>query len=326
MQQQPSISERLADEQSDVRASAVLELLQSGADAAPHVKALADCLSDPSESLRLLALLLLGRLGAPAAEYLAAALDPLQPESFRAVAAAIIAGIGPEASASIRNLCRCLTSTDGTLRNAAAIALGKTGEAAVPSLRRMLQFPNPETVAAAIESLTMIGPPAAEAVPDIEALAPRLPVQLQLSCAAALACLTGDPLRGFPALSKMLQHPDPLIRKTAAEKISGLGPAAHPAVPGLMQCAADPDETVRAAAVLTLGRIRAPHDQAVPGIAARLGDPAAEVRYAAAVVLAGYGADARAALTALRACLQDPVEKVAKCVGAAIEKIEFGSS
>ena len=201
----------------------------------------------------------------------------------------------------MRNLCRCLTSTDETLRNAAAIALAKIGEAAVPSLRRMLQFPNPETVAAAIGSLTMIGLPAAEAAPDIEALAPQFArCSFNWPALQRLPALRAIRHAAFPALSKMLQDPDPRIRKTAAEKISGLGPAAHPAIPGLLQCVADPDETVRAAAVLTLGRIRAPHAQIVPAIAARLGDPAAEVRYAAAVVLAGYGANARSALTALR--------------------------
>jgi HEAT repeat protein len=322
MNQQATISERLSAEQSDVRAAALADLLQSGADVSPHIQKVAACISDPSESLRLPALLLLSRLGAAAAEYLPAALDAQQPDTVRAVAAALIAGIGPPAAASVRGLCRCLTSADEGLRNAGAIALAKIGESAVASLRIMLQFPNPDTVTAAVESLAMIGRPAEAAVPELEALAAKSPLHLQLACAKALSCLTGDPGRGLPILSKALEYPDPLIRKTAAEKIAGLGEAAHPAIPNLLRCIVDPDEMVRVEALLALGRIRAPHSQTVSDIALRLNDPAAEVRYAAAVVLASYGANARSALTPLRTCLQDPVEKVAQCAAGAIKKIE----
>ena len=198
------------------------------------------------------------------------------------------------------------------------------GEVAVPSLRRMLQFPNVETVAAAIGSLALMGPAAAAAVPDIDAGAAKFPRQLQLECASALSSITGDPARGLPVLVQSLENSDPLGRKAAAEKIAVLASLSHAAIPGLLRCATDPDETVRAAAVLTLGRIQAPHDQVVPHIAARLSDPADEVRYAAAVALSGYGAYARPALTHLRACIRDRVEKVAKCAAAAVEKIEAG--
>ena len=197
-----SIHDRLASEQSEVRAAALAELLQTGADVSPHLEAVAACVSDPVESQRLLALLLLGRHGAAAAEYFPAALDPQQPDSVRAAAAAIIAGIGPPAAASVRGLCRCLTSADENLRNAAAVALAKIGVAAVPSLRIMLQFSNTETIAAAVESLAIIGRPAEAAVPELQALAARSPLPLQLACAAALCRLTGDPERGLPSACK----------------------------------------------------------------------------------------------------------------------------
>ena len=322
MEQQKSVSDRLSSEQSAVRAAALAELLQSGTDASPHMNALASCLNDPLEDLRIPALVLLGRIGAPAADYFQAALDPQQPASIRAVAAAVIAGIGPPAAACVRGLCRCLTSDDENLRNAASIALAKIGEPAVSSLRIMLQFSIPETVAVSVESLAMIGRPAAAAVPELDALAARSPIQLQLACAAAISSLTGDAARGLPILTNALVSPEPLVRKTAAEKIALLGNLAHPSIPNLLRCTADPDEAVRAAAVLTLGRIRAPHDQTLSILISRLSDPAADVRYAAAVVLASYGANARPSLPNLRACLQDPVEKVAKCAAGAVEKIE----
>ena len=323
MDQQANLRERLANEQSEVRAAALAEMLQTGADVSPHIAEVAACISDPSESLRFSALLLLGRHGAAAAEYFPAALDPQQPDGVRTVAAAIIAGIGPPAADSVRGLCRCLTSADENLRNAAAVALAKIGEAAVPSLRIMLQFPNTEAIAAAVDSLAIIGRPAENAVLDMQALAAGAPLPLQLACAAALGRLTGDPGQGLPILSKALENHDPLVRKMAAEKIAVFGAAAHSVVPHLLHCSADPHEAVRAAAVLTLGRIQAPHAQVVPGITACLGDPAPEVRYAASVVLASYGANARSALTPLRACLKDPAEKVAMCAATSVEKIEL---
>jgi HEAT repeats len=196
----------------------------------------------------------------------------------------------------------------------------------VPSLRLILPLSDPGAVAAAVDALAMIGRPAEAAVPELEALAAKSPLQLQLACAAALSCVTGDPERGLPILLKALGDSDPLVRKAAVEKIAGLGEVAHPAIPNLLRCTFDPDDAVRAAAVLTLGRIRAPHAQSVPEATLRLNDTSAEVRYAAAVVLASYGENARSSLTALHACLQDPVEKVAKCSAGAIKKIESPDS
>ena len=186
----------------------------------------------------------------------------------------------------------------------------------------MLQFKDPATVTAAVGSLAMIGRPAETCVPDLEALAARSTLSLQLACAEALCCLTGQQERGLPLLLKLLEHPDPLLRKTAAERIAGLGETGHPAIPDLLRRAVDPDEGVRAAALLTLGRIRAPHSQIISDVTERLTDTSPEVRYTAAVVLSSYGGDAGPALTALRLCLRDPEEKVANCAAGAIQMIE----
>jgi HEAT repeat protein len=326
MQPQTSIRDRLARNQPEVRAAALAELLRSEADPSPYVEELGGCIQDPSQSVRLMTLVLLGRIGDPAVQYLDAALAMGEPDSFRAATAAVIAGIGPPAAACTRNLCRCLTSAGEALRNAASAALAKIGEPAVPALRRMLRFPNPETVIAALQSLAMIGPPAAAAVSDVDALASRPFPPLRLACAATLACLTGDPARGLPVLLQALGDSDAQVRRTAAEKIGGLGRVAHPAIPDLVRHAADADESVRAAAVLALGRIRAPHAQVGPAVAARLGDPAADVRYAAVVVLSGLGAEARSSLAPLRALLQDPEERVANCAAAAVRWIEKADS
>jgi len=326
MNQQSDLKQRLSDEQGEVRAAALAELLQSGADVLPYINEVAARIGDPMESVRLMALQLLAKIGAPAAEYFTLALSRQQTDGFRAVAAAMLAAMGPPPAGVVRGLCRCLISMDATLRNAATVSLAKIGATAVPSLRLVLPTSSPEAVAAAVDALAMIGRSAEAAGPELQALSVNSPLQLQLACAAAISRVTGDPERGLPVLVNALENRDPLIRKTAIEKMALLGAAAHPATPQLLRCTADPDESVRVAALLTLGRIRAPHAQVVPGIAARMGDPDGEVRYAAAVVLAGYGARARPALAILQTCLQDPLEKVARCVAGAIKMIESSNT
>jgi HEAT repeat protein len=326
MQEQISIKDRLASEQSDLRAAALAELLQSGADLSPHVEAVAACLGDPTESHRFLALQLLANIGASATAFIALALSRKQPESLRAAAAAIIAGMGPMGARAVPALCRNLPSPDETLRNAAALALAKIGADSVPALRLVLSTSDPGAVSAAIDALTRIGRPAEAAVPDVAALAATAPPQLQLACAAALVCLTGNPDRGLPLLLNALTHEDPLVRKAAVERIAMLGTCSHSAISNLVQSTMDPNDSVRTNALLALGRIRSPFDAIYDSVASRLGDPSAEVRYAAAVVLAGYGETARRALPNLRACLQDPVEKVAMCATGAIKKIESPES
>jgi HEAT repeat protein len=216
MEPQASINDRLSNEQSDIRAAALAEILQSGVDVSPYINAVAACLNDPFEPLRILALMLLARIGAAATEFIALALSRRQPESFRATAAAILAGIGPSAAPAVRGLCRCLDSSDETLRKSAGIALAKIGEPAAPPLRLILPLTNPEAVAAAVDALALIGLPAESAVPELDALAIASPPQVQLACAAAISSITGDPERGLPILTKALESPDPSIRKTAA--------------------------------------------------------------------------------------------------------------
>src|SRR5690606_11607808 len=111
------------------------------------------------------------------------------------------------------------------LRNASSVALAKIGEPAVPSLKRMLGFPAQETVEAAVEALAAIGPPAASAAPELEALAAKSPMSIRLGCLTALARIIGNPERSLNIIAGALGHDDPAIRKSAVEKIAGLGAA-----------------------------------------------------------------------------------------------------
>jgi len=144
-------------------------------------------------------------------------------------------------------------------------ALARIGPAAVPALRLMLQFSDPRTVASAVGALSQIGPAARESLADLEALAPRAPLAVQLACAAAMARIGGDANRG---LRCCCGRSTTRTRRYASSRWSASpnwGPAAHAAIPRILECAADPAPEVRAAAALTLaGFARRPPTRSRP--------------------------------------------------------------
>jgi HEAT repeat protein len=237
------------------------------------------------------------------------------------MAAAVLGNIGAPAAAAVRPLCRCLTAPEDDLRAIAAFALARIGPASVPALRLMLQFSDPRTVAAAVGALSQIGPEARESLADLEGIAPRSPLTVQMACAAAVARISGDASRGLPLLLRALDHPDPPVRKQSLERITELGPAAHAAIPRILECVADPAPEVRAAGALTLGRIRAPASDVIPPMTRLLDDASPEVRMSAMIALASYGSAASAALPAFRKWTGDPDERTSAAARAAIERI-----
>ena len=272
------------------RLAALGQLMAADVDPSPHLPDVAASLDHPEASVRQMAAAVLGKIGAPAAP-------------------------------AVRPLCRCLTAPEDDLRAIASFALSRIGPAAVPALRLMLQFSDPRTVAAAAGALSQIGPQARESLADLEAMAPRAPLTVQMACAAAVARISGDTWRGLPLLLRALDHADPSVRKQSLERITELGPAAHPAIPRILQCAADPAPEVRAAGALTLGRIRAPASAVVSPMVRLLDDTSPEVRMNAMIVLASWGGAASAALPALRQWAGYPDQKTSVAAGAAIERI-----
>jgi HEAT repeat protein len=299
------------------------ELLKPEADHSGSLARVALLLDHAEEPVRLLAALVLLRIGEPAIGPLIAALAPEQPVVVRTVAALGLASIGAPASAAVRELCRCLTSPEESLRGAASVALGKIGPAAATALQVMLRFPNADAVAGAVSALALIGPPGAAAIPDLDALALRSPVPLKLSCAAALVRTSGDPKRGLPMLQRALADPDPAVRKLAVERIGELQDAAASAAPDLLRALADPVPGVRSAAALAVARARVPAPHGVPALTALLDDPEPEVRTMAASALTAFGHEAAPALPKLRALAQSSGTgpgAAANAAAAAIEK------
>jgi HEAT repeat protein len=304
------------------RLAALGQLMAADADPSPYLAEVAASLDHPEEPVRQLAVAVMGRIGAPAVEHLARALDAAQPEAVRMFAAGALANIGPPAAPAVRSLCRCLTANEDGLRTLASLALARIGAASVPSLRVMLQFSDPRAVVATVTALTQIGPAARDALADLQVLAPRSTLSVQMACAAAAARISEDPARGLPFLLQALNQQDPSVRKQALEQITELREAAHPAIPRILECAGDPAPQARGAAALTLGRIRAPASDVVGPLTHLLDDASPEVRLNATIVLASYGEAARPALPALRRWAEQADQKAAATARAAIEKIE----
>jgi HEAT repeat protein len=297
-------------------------LLNPEVDPGPHLSGVGACLDHPEEPVRQLTAAVLGRIGAPAVPWLIRALLPEQPMAVRVIAALGLASAGRSAAGGIRELCRCLTAPDEGLRNAASIALGKIGAPATASLELMLRFLDPNTLAAAVAALALIGPPALQSAGSLDALAARAPLPLQLACASALVRITGDPARGLPILLGALTNPDPAIRKLALDRIGELQQAGGAAAPYLIHSLGDPEPPVRAAAALAIARIRVPPAQSLTPLIILLDDPVPEVRVHTSIALSAFGREAMQALPQLRARAQDPNTNVASAASAAAGMIE----
>jgi HEAT repeat protein len=176
-------------------------------------------------------------------------------------------------------------------RSAAALGLSRFGKAAVPALLRSLQDRDLRVRLRSIESLRLIGPDAAEAIPVLakllkednkELTGPTLATLAHLGPAAvpvlvrqlgsgeseSVACLLlgmGEP--AMPALMGVLHGKELSPRKAVLLAAWKFSERAAPLVPALERATDDPDRTIRVAAINTLSAIR----PVAPSTVAKLG-------------------------------------------------------
>jgi HEAT repeat protein len=92
-------------------------------------------------------------------------------------------------------------------------------------------------------------------------------ILLLTSTASAQGAATKEPVSDGRTLTQWiadLKEPAPQTRNAAAYEISGMGPAAAPAVPALIVALDDPEATVRFPATVALGEIGPAAKAAVP--------------------------------------------------------------
>jgi WD40 repeat protein/HEAT repeat protein len=131
---------------------------------------LMDLLVDREESIRMLAEGALGQLGAKAVPSLVQRLHD-ENVNRRRTAADALGTIGPAAERAISDLDKVLVEDDKTaVRRAAAYALGHIGAKALPTLVARLAHTDDTVRMLAAVGLGEMGPPAAEAIPELRKL------------------------------------------------------------------------------------------------------------------------------------------------------------
>lgn len=197
----------VADEDADVRTSAVNALAEIGPAAKDAVPAVVRALKDSEPGVRRAAVAALAKVGA-GDDAAAALLDALKdkdgdvavaagkmlqngrkltkeqvplladvakngPPAARRFAVGVLVGLGAESPDAVTVIGRSLTDQDKGVRLEAVRGLGKLGASAwrvAPELGKVARGPNKEVQKAAVLSLGKIGPKAIAAVPDLIAL------------------------------------------------------------------------------------------------------------------------------------------------------------
>src|SRR5262249_37839669 len=118
----------------------------------------------------------------------------------------------------------------------------------VAELRTMLTDSNPEVQARGAFGLSLHGPAASPAVPDLIAALKRPDALVRQNSALALGAIGPSASSAVPALTDALGDPDWAVRRQAALALGEIGPAAKTALPALAKLDTDANKPVREAA------------------------------------------------------------------------------
>jgi HEAT repeat protein/outer membrane protein assembly factor BamB len=241
-------AERVLADDKKVRAKAVTELVQGGAQSLPLLRRL---LLGSDERLHKEAFEIMRRIGAGALPLLTELLG-WNELSIPRQAVSVLIDLAPDTEGAQPALMRALSDVDEVVARDAARALGALGERAspsVPQLVKALSHRDPPVRLYVAEALASIGPGAAAATTD---------------------------------LAKVLRDPNPAVRWAACEALAAIGPPAAPAVPELTEALKDKFLYVRICAAGALGSIGSKTEAVFVALKAAATDPAmrSEVEWA----------------------------------------------
>jgi HEAT repeat protein len=234
-------------------------------------------------------------------------------DASRAIAAELLARIGPEAADAVPTLLRCLNVESAAVRQQAQVALGaihSQPDLVVPALINNLT--NVTGRREAVLSLGLFQTKATPAVPALLNLFLNDPDKtdpdkmVQAAAGQALGMIRGQPDVVIPELIRRLNDPDLFSRQDSVRALGYYGEAAEPAIPMLLKILHDKNEdvVVRALTADALGRIHTDSALVVPALLEYLKDPQA-IHSSAAQALGRFGPDARAAVPDLLKLLKD---------------------
>jgi HEAT repeat protein len=187
------------------------------------------------------------------------------------------------------------------------VPLVRLGTAAVPTLRDALQDENDAEAAAHV--LALMGPPAADAVPDLIVLLQRRQAGGAAREAAAFALgRIGVPSAEIvPPLIEALSDRKVELRRQAADALGWIGPEAREATPALLAALKDEDAATVKIACQALSFIA--EERAVAPLVELFQSERAETKLEAGRALWRLGAKAESIWPALLALAQGPLDK-----------------
>ncbi len=292
----PLLVNQVQDADMHIRANAATALVKVSPAAPETITAIVKALQDQDEFVRYRAARDCRELGAAAAVSVTQLRNLLRDrfDHARLAAAEALGAIGPDAQAAVPELIVVLA--DPRVRETANEALAKIGAAAIPSLIVKLHSERPEDRWQACRALTVMGPTAAHAFPEVLPLLHDEDASVRCVAALALGSLHGDDEMGTrAALSNALSDADANVRVAAASSFTKLGRIPAEAIrvlltikngapgnwfeaglvlqsvepeelPGALKLLQDDDVKVRQAAFLLVGRL-GQSDPAVAGAA-----------------------------------------------------------
>ena len=230
--------------------------------------------------------------------------------------------ISARADQSTPDLIRALGDVDIEARWRAAVALEKTGPAAVPSLVRALTDKSVYVRQGAARVLGDIGQRSDEVTAGLIKALSDSDAKVRENAAEALGKLDTRDGATIQALAAALADSDPFVVGKAAAALGRIGPEA---IPALITALQDKNERVREAATIAIGKMGAGSRPALPALPAlinALKDGAPDVRWDAAIGLSAMGARAKEAAPALLRSLYDSDQDVRWASNLALRTID----
>lgn len=227
--------------------------------------------------------------------------------------------IDPRADQSTPDLIRALGDVDIEARWRAAIALEKTGPAAVPSLVRALTDKSVYVRQGAARVLGDIGQRSDDVTAGLKRALGDPDAKVREHAAESLGKLDTRDGATIQALAAALADSDPFVIGKAAVALGKIGPEA---IPALITALQDKNERVRGAATIAIGKMGAGSRPALPALINALKDGAPDVRWGAAIGLSAMGAQAKEAAPALMRLLYDSDQDVRWASNLALRTID----
>lgn len=213
------------------------------------------------------------------------------------------------AQPTLHDLIAAVNASDQPARLVALDSLGLMGPkaaAAVPTIAAALKDSSAAVRAHAAQALGAIGAAAKPAVPELAVLIADPDRVVRREAIEAIARIHPGPEVSAPLLAKVLEKADPQVRHAAITALAERGAAA---VPVLIKALGHKPATYWAC--LVLAQIGPDAKEAVPALTALIDDPRPEIRREAILALAQIGPAAAPALPQIRKALDDPAAKTA---------------